>query len=128
MSRGGSAVRCRKRPVRASQEPKGTLMFATSSSRHRTCSLVSQAFSVAAPRQSRIGIAVETLALFIRFLLTTTPPMPEPAARAARAQVGAPNDNFVTALGRRLSQGRKLRQEITDDVDSVIEIGLAEGG
>lgn len=32
-----------------------------------------------------VGIAVETLALFIRFWLTTTPALPEPAAKAARA-------------------------------------------
>ena len=42
-----------------------------------------------------VGIAVETLALFIRFWLTTTPPLPEPAAKAARAQAGSRYDNFV---------------------------------
>ena len=62
-----------------------------------------------------IGITVETLALFIRFWLTTTPPLPEPAARAARAQAGARYDNFVSALGRRLAQGPRLQQEISDD-------------
>ena len=61
------------------------------------------------------GMAVETLALFIRFWLTTTPPLPEPAAKAARAQAGARYDNFVAALGRRLSQGPKLRQEIPEE-------------
>lgn len=63
-----------------------------------------------------MGISVETLALFVRFWLTTTPPLPEPAAKAARAQAGARYDNFVAALGRRLSQGPKLRQEIPEDV------------
>jgi predicted transcriptional regulator len=62
-----------------------------------------------------LGISVETLALFIRFWLTTTPPLPEPAAQAARAQAGARYDNFVAALGRRLSQGPKLRQEIPEE-------------
>jgi predicted transcriptional regulator len=32
-----------------------------------------------------VGIAVETLALFIRFWLTTTSALPEPAAKAAGA-------------------------------------------
>jgi predicted transcriptional regulator len=64
-----------------------------------------------------VGIAVETLALFIRFWLTTTPALPEPAAKAARAQAGPRYDNFVAALGRRLNQGPKLRQEIPEDVD-----------
>lgn len=63
-----------------------------------------------------IGITVETLALFIRFWLTTTPPLPEPAAKAARAQAGARYDNFVAALGRRLAQGPRLQQEIPEDV------------
>jgi predicted transcriptional regulator len=64
-----------------------------------------------------VGIGVETLALFIRFWLNTTPPLPEPAAKAARAQAGARYDNFVAALGRRLNEGPKLRQEIPEDVD-----------
>jgi predicted transcriptional regulator len=62
-----------------------------------------------------VGIAVETLAVFIRFWLTTTPPLPEPAAKAARAQVGTRYDNFVAALGRRLNKGPRLRQEIPDE-------------
>ncbi|WP_420965423.1 CopG family transcriptional regulator [Bradyrhizobium sp. B120] len=66
-----------------------------------------------------IGISIETIALFIRFWLTTTPPPPEPVAKAARAQAGARYDNFVAALGRRLSHGPKLRQEISDDADAV---------
>ncbi|QXX76135.1 CopG family transcriptional regulator [Methylovirgula sp. HY1] len=64
-----------------------------------------------------VGIGVETLALFIRFWLTTTPSLPEPATRAARADAGKRWDNFVVALGRRLSEGPKLRQEIPEDVE-----------
>ncbi|TYL85922.1 CopG family transcriptional regulator [Bradyrhizobium cytisi] len=64
-----------------------------------------------------MGISVETIALFVRFWLTTTPPLPEPAAKAARAQAGVRYDNFVAALGRRLNQGPKLRQEIPEDTN-----------
>lgn len=63
-----------------------------------------------------IGIAVETLAVFIRFWLATTPALPEPAAQAAKAKVGERYEGFITALGRRLAQGPKLRQEIPEDV------------
>ncbi len=63
-----------------------------------------------------LGISVETLATFIRFWLTTTPPLPEPAAKAARSQAGARYDGFVAALGRRLHEGPKLRQEIPEDI------------
>lgn len=63
-----------------------------------------------------VGISVETLAVFVRFWLTTTPALPEPAAQAARAKASERYESFVTALGRRLAQGPKLRQEIAEDV------------
>ena len=63
-----------------------------------------------------VGIAVESLAVFIRFWLTTTPALPEPAAQAARAKAGERYDAFITALGRRLAQGPKLMQEVSEDV------------
>lgn len=63
-----------------------------------------------------IGIAVETLAVFIRFWLATTPALPEPAADAARAKAAERYAAFVSALGRRLSRGPKLLEEIPEDV------------
>lgn len=63
-----------------------------------------------------LGISVETLAIFVRFWLATTPALPEPAAQAARAKAGERYDAFVTALGRRLAKGQTLRQEISEDV------------
>jgi predicted transcriptional regulator len=66
-----------------------------------------------------IGISVEMLAVFVRFWLTTNPPLPEPAQAAARAQAGERYDAFVAALGRRLAKGPKLRQEISEDVPDV---------
>jgi predicted transcriptional regulator len=71
-------------------------------------------------RQERdIGIAVETLAVFVRFWLATTPALPEPAAQAARAKAAERYESFITALGRRLAKGPKLRQEISEDIDPV---------
>lgn len=64
-----------------------------------------------------VGIAIETLAVFIRFWLATTPALPEPAAQAARAKAAERYEGFVAALGRRLAQGPKLRQEVSEDVD-----------
>jgi hypothetical protein len=63
-----------------------------------------------------VGIAVESLVVFIRFWLATTPALPEPAAQGARAKAGERYEAFITALGRRLAQGPKLRQEISEDV------------
>lgn len=63
-----------------------------------------------------VGIAVETLAIFVRFWLQTMPALPEPAAQAARAKAGERYEAFIAALGRRLANGPKLRQEISEDL------------
>ena len=63
-----------------------------------------------------IGIAVETMALFVRFWLNSTPQLPEALQTAARAKAGERYDNFVEALGRRLVKGPRLLQEIGDDI------------
>lgn len=63
-----------------------------------------------------VSISVETLALFVRFWLTTNPPLPEPARAAAQAQAGARYDAFIAALGRRLAKGPALRQEVSEDL------------
>lgn len=63
-----------------------------------------------------VGIAIETLALFVRFWLNSTPALPESVTAEARAKGLQRYDAFVDALGRRLNKGPKLRQEIADDV------------
>lgn len=63
-----------------------------------------------------VSISVETLALFVRFWLTTNPPLPEPARAAAQALAGERYDAFIAALGRRLAKGPALRQEISEEV------------
>jgi len=71
-----------------------------------------------------VGIAVESLAVFIRFWVNTTPALPEPAAKAAKAKSAERYEAFITALGRRLAQGPKLRQEVSEDVtDQRVEFG-----
>ncbi|MDQ0506781.1 CopG family transcriptional regulator [Xanthobacter agilis] len=62
-----------------------------------------------------VGISVETLAVFVRFWLATTPALPEPAAQAARAKAGERYEAFVAALGRRLAKGPRLAQEISEE-------------
>lgn len=63
-------------------------------------------------------IAIETLALFVRFWLNSTPPPSDAILAATRAKALERYDGFVEALGRRLAKGPKLRQEIGDDVGS----------
>jgi hypothetical protein len=70
-----------------------------------------------------VGIAIETLALFVRFWLNSTPALPDSAQAEARAKGLQRYDAFVDALGRRLSKGPKLRQEIADDVPAAAPAG-----
>ncbi|WP_416798694.1 hypothetical protein [Ciceribacter azotifigens] len=64
------------------------------------------------------GIAVETLEVFIRFWTTTTPALPEPVAQAAHAKATECYEAFITALGRLVAKGPKLRHAILEDADS----------
>jgi hypothetical protein len=62
-----------------------------------------------------LTIAVEAIALFIRFWLTVTPPLPESAQTAAQAKGRERFDSFLETLGRRLAKGRSLLREVSID-------------
>jgi hypothetical protein len=62
-----------------------------------------------------LSIAVETLALFIRFWLTVTPSLPESAQTAAQAKGRERFESFLDTLGRRLSKGQSLLREVSID-------------
>ncbi|MCZ4072138.1 CopG family transcriptional regulator [Agrobacterium sp. LMR679] len=64
-----------------------------------------------------IGISVETMALFVRFWLISTPSLSEASQAAARAKGLERYEGFVEALGRRLAKGPRLRQELPEDVE-----------
>jgi hypothetical protein len=72
-------------------------------------------------------LAVETLAVFVRFWVTTTPALPEPAAQAARAKANERYEAFITALGRRLAKGPKLQQEVSEDMNPADGSGTLTG-
>ena len=63
-------------------------------------------------------ISNEALALFVRFWLTTTPPLPDTAQAAAQAKGRERYEGFIEALGRRLARGRTLADEIINDIDA----------
>ncbi|WFU80613.1 CopG family transcriptional regulator [Bradyrhizobium sp. CIAT3101] len=62
-------------------------------------------------------ISNEALALFVRFWLTATPPLPDTAQPAAQAKGRERYDSFVEALGRRLAKGHSLAKEVSSDVE-----------
>jgi predicted transcriptional regulator len=55
--------------------------------------------------ERHITISNEALALFVRFWLTVTPPLPDTAQPAAQAKGRERYEGFVEALGRRLAKG-----------------------
>ena len=63
-----------------------------------------------------MGIATEALALFVRFWITITPPLPSDARAAAQIKGRERYEGFIEALGQRLQKGQSLFQEIPDDV------------
>jgi hypothetical protein len=65
-----------------------------------------------------VGLTAETLALFIRFWLTITPPLPNDAQAAAQAKGRERFEGFVEALGRRLQKGQSFLREIPEDIRS----------
>jgi predicted transcriptional regulator len=68
--------------------------------------------------ERHVTISNEALALFVRFWLTSTPPLPDTAQAAAQAKGRERYDGFVEALGRRLAHGKTLADEITIDIDA----------
>jgi len=62
-----------------------------------------------------LSIAVEALALFIKFWLTVTPPLPESAQAAAQAQGRERFQFFLDRLGRRLAKGQSVLHEVSLD-------------
>jgi hypothetical protein len=63
-----------------------------------------------------VGISTEALALFVRFWLTVTPPLPNEAQAAAQAKGRERYEGFIEALGRRIQKGQSLLDEISEDV------------
>src|SRR3954453_18715723 len=67
--------------------------------------------------ERHVTISNEALALFVRFWLTATPPLPDTAQPAAQTKGRERYEGFVEALGRRLARGQTLAQEISLDIE-----------
>jgi hypothetical protein len=63
-----------------------------------------------------LGVTAETLALFVRFWLTITPPLPNDAQATAQIKGRERYEGFIETLGRRLQKGQSFLKEIPDDV------------
>jgi len=66
--------------------------------------------------ERHVTISNEALAVFVRFWLTSTPPLPDTALSAAQIKGRERYEGFVEALGQRLARGRKLADEVIRDI------------
>ncbi len=62
------------------------------------------------------GLTTEALALFVRFWLAVTPPLPDEDQAAAQVKGRKRYEGFVETLGRRYANGKTLLDEIPEDV------------
>ncbi|OYV92918.1 MAG: CopG family transcriptional regulator [Ferrovum sp. 37-45-19] len=68
--------------------------------------------------ERHVTISNEAMAVFVRFWLTSTPPLPDAALSAAQTKGRERYEGFLEALGRRLARGQKLGDEISKDIDA----------
>jgi predicted transcriptional regulator len=78
--------------------------------------------------ERHVTISNEALALFVRFWLTSTPPLPDTAQAAAQAKGRERYEGFIEALGRRLARGRTLADELVTDIAAAEPVKTAETG
>ena len=71
-------------------------------------------------------VLLETLALFVRWQLTVTAPLPESEQAAARAAGEARFQSFIEQLSRRLAAGRGVGRELAKRLEDDAGAGLAE--
>ena len=71
-------------------------------------------------------VLLETLALYVRWQLTITPPLPESEQAAARSAGEARFQSFIDQLSRRMAAGRGLGQELVQRLDDDSELAPAE--
>ncbi len=62
------------------------------------------------------NILIETLALYVRYFLAVSTPVPEAHQEAARAQGRARFEQFIEQLGRHLLRGRSLVKDVVEEI------------
>jgi hypothetical protein len=62
------------------------------------------------------NILIETVALYVRYFLTVSTPVPEAHQEAARAQGRLRFEQFIEQLGRHLLRGRSLVKDVYEEI------------
>lgn len=67
------------------------------------------------------NILIETVALYVRYYLTVSTPVPEAHQDAARAQGRLRFTQFIEQLGRHLQRGRSLVRDVQEETESMAQ-------
>lgn len=62
--------------------------------------------------ERNLDVVLESFALFVRYQLAVTPPLPEADQKAARAVGHDRFQAFITQVGRRIAGGRRIRDDL----------------
>ena len=65
-----------------------------------------------------LAVLGETVALFIRFWMTITPPLPDSVQAAARVKGTERFEGFLLTLSRKLATGDRFLKDLSRDIDS----------
>ncbi len=68
--------------------------------------------------ERNLSVSTEALALFIRFFLTVTPPLPQADQDAARALGKERFEYFIGQLGRRLAGGKNMIRDVLEEISA----------
>ncbi len=68
--------------------------------------------------ERNLSITTETLALFVRFFLTVTPPLPNADQDAARALGKERFEYFTSQLARRLAGGKNMIRDVLEEISA----------
>lgn len=68
--------------------------------------------------ERNLSVTAETLALFIRFFLTVTPPLPNADQDAARALGKERFDYFIGQLARRIAGGKNMIRDVLEEASA----------
>ena len=68
-----------------------------------------------------VELTNEAIGLFVRFWLTSNPPLPDAAMKAAQATGKKRWQGFVESLSRRMEAGPKLRDEVGREMPSATD-------
>jgi hypothetical protein len=74
---------------------------------------ISRALAAVARDQT---VATETLALFVRYFLTATPPVPDSDQESARLTGRKRYEVFIAEIGRRVAEDRRLAAEVLQTI------------